>query len=523
MKKIILFSFLFLSLSTSLVYSQPQFEWVRNYHMQGKAAAMDSSGNVYIVGTIGNTTKLLKYNSSGNLIWQRYDSIRTSGMGICAAADKHGNVYFTAEDFLFRIATISYDSSGNRNWVRYYYDTLSTARAQAMAVDNAGNIYVAGYGRITARYNYLTIKYNPQGDTLWTAVYYNNYGGSSVNAICTDLQNNVYVTGWSLVSTPGGDYLTIKYNSNGIQQWLNMYDGPNHLGGDGESITVDKLGNSYVTGSIQYDINRTIIATIKYAPNGDSLWTRLFFPPFPHVFEYGNNLLLDSSLNLYVSGKGSDSTRPGGFLRTIKYDKYGNLVWTTSDTGANIPYSSTLDKYSNIYSTGATGHRFYNTEYNSFGNKIWSSYYPENNPPFGSWAGFKILLDNYDNLYIIGSSLDSSLIIKYGLLTNINKTSEIIDESYLLFQNYPNPFNPETKIRFNIPPLNPPLVKVGSGMVTLKIYDVTGKEITTLVNEQLQPGSYEITFDGSNLASGIYFYQLTTGEFIQTRKMILLK
>jgi hypothetical protein len=355
MKKIILFSILFLSLSTSIVYSQPQFEWVKNYPMRGRAAAMDSTGNVYVVGTIGNTTKLLKYNSSGNLIWQRFDSIRTSGMGICAAADKHGNVYFTAEDFLFRIATISYDSSGNRNWVRYYYDTLSTARAQAMAVDYAGNIYVAGYGRITARYNYLIIKYNPQGDTLWTSVYISpgSYGGSIAYSVCIDLQNNVFVTGTSINASPGGDYLTIKYNSIGIQQWVARYDGPNHFDDVAKGITVDRLGNSYITGSIEYDFNRTIIMTIKYAPNGDSLWTRLYFPPFPHVFEYGNNLLLDSSLNLFVSGQGSDSMLSSG-IRTIKYDKYGNLLWTNLDSDYIYqPYSSILDKYSNIYSTGS--------------------------------------------------------------------------------------------------------------------------------------------------------------------------
>jgi hypothetical protein len=60
-------------------------------------------------------------------------------------------------------------------------------------------------------------------------------------------------------------------------------------------------------------------------------------------------------------------------------------------------------------------------------------------------------------------------------------------------------------------------------MTTLKIFDILGKEIQTLVNEQLQPGTYEVTFDGSDLPSGIYFYKLTAGEFIKTNKMILLK
>jgi hypothetical protein len=484
--------------------------------MQGKAAAMDSTGNVYTVGYIGNTTIVLKYNSNGNLIWSRIDSIHAKGTGICAAADKYGNVYYTADDSLFRIATIKYDSSGIRKWIKYYYDTLSIARANAIAIDYAGNILVAGYGRITASYNYLTIKYNSQGDTLWTAVYYNNYGGSEVHAICTDLQNNVYVTGVSFVSTPGGVYLTIKYNSNGIRQWISMYDGPNHLGGNGKSITVDKLGNSYVTGSIDYDFNRTIITTIKYAPNGDSLWTRLYFPPFPHVFEYGNNLLLDSSLNLVVTGQGSDSMLSSG-IRTIKYDKYGNLLWTTLDSDYIYqPYSSILDKYNNIYSTGSAEYSIYSTEYNSSGIKIWSSHYPQPIPQYGAYFGYKLLLDNNNSLFLFGSSLDSSILIKYGLLTNIYQKIDITDTSYKLYQNFPNPFNPSTKIKFDIP-------SNVVGRTFLSVYDITGREIQTLVNEQLQPGVYEVTFSGSNLASGIYFYQLKAGDFIQTKRMVLIK
>jgi hypothetical protein len=454
------------------------------------------------------------------LIWSRIDSIHAKGTGICAAADKYGNVYYTAVDSLFRIATIKYDSSGIRKWIKYYYDTLSIARANAIAVDYEGNVCITGYGRKTYRYNYLTIKYNSQGDTLWTAIYNSpsTNGGSSAYAICIDLQNNVYVTGSSILNNTD-NYGTVKYNRNGVQQWVARYEGPNHIGGEGESISVDKYGYCYVTGITSYDYTKNVIGTIKYAPNGDSIWVRLYIPPFSDVYEFGNNQLLDSSLNVYVTGQGIDSSHSSRF-RIIKYDKYGDLLWTTLDSDyISKPYSSILDKYSNIYSTCATGNRFYNTEYNSFGNKIWSSYYPENNPPFGSWAGFKILLDNYDNLYIIGSSLDSSLIIKYGLLTNIFQTNETINISYKLYQNFPNPFNPTTNIKYEIL-----INKEGKGVVSLKIFDVLGKEIATLVNEKQSPGIYEMKFDGLNLPSGIYFYSLIAdGTRVDTKKLLLLK
>lgn len=96
---------------------------------------------------------------------------------------------------------------------------------------------------------------------------------------------------------------------------------------------------------------------------------------------------------------------------------------------------------------------------------------------------------------------------------NVDANSEIPKE-FALSQNYPNPFNPSATINFDIPKLS---------VVKLSIYDITGREIAVLVNEQLQPGSYNYKFDGSNFASGVYFYRLKAGDFVQVRKMVLIK
>jgi hypothetical protein len=97
-----------------------------------------------------------------------------------------------------------------------------------------------------------------------------------------------------------------------------------------------------------------------------------------------------------------------------------------------------------------------------------------------------------------------------------------IPADFQLYQNFPNPFNPTTKIRFDILS-GLPLGAYGNDKVVLKIFDISGREIATLVNDQLQPGTYEVTFDGSKLSSGIYFYQLRTGNFTATKKLVLLK
>jgi photosystem II stability/assembly factor-like uncharacterized protein len=106
-----------------------------------------------------------------------------------------------------------------------------------------------------------------------------------------------------------------------------------------------------------------------------------------------------------------------------------------------------------------------------------------------------------------------------GGITGILPKLSYIPEKFSLSQNYPNPFNPTTKIKFDISSEG----KSQKAKVKLVIYNILGKEIQTLVNEQLQPGTYEVTFDGSNLPSGVYFYQLSARNYTDTKKLILLK
>ena len=127
-----------------------------------------------------------------------------------------------------------------------------------------------------------------------------------------------------------------------------------------------------------------------------------------------------------------------------------------------------------------------------------------------------------NKIYAIETGSSSSIweISLPSKTTSINE-NKIIPLQFSLEQNYPNPFNPTTTIRFSIPNLDD--VYMHYLQTTLKVYDILGNEIRTLVNEKKQPGTYEIKFDGSNLSSSLYFYRLTLGEFNSTKKMILLK
>jgi hypothetical protein len=98
------------------------------------------------------------------------------------------------------------------------------------------------------------------------------------------------------------------------------------------------------------------------------------------------------------------------------------------------------------------------------------------------------------------------------MITDVENNG-ILLTSFVLAQNYPNPFNPTTTIKFQIP---------STSFVSLTVFDVLGREVVTLVNEEMRPGRYERLFDGSGLASGVYYYRLRSGNFVETKRVLLL-
>ncbi|MEW6506106.1 MAG: T9SS type A sorting domain-containing protein [Bacteroidota bacterium] len=121
-----------------------------------------------------------------------------------------------------------------------------------------------------------------------------------------------------------------------------------------------------------------------------------------------------------------------------------------------------------------------------------------------------------DSLFIFNNSNNKpieTIAVFHDILLDIDDNQEF-PTTYNLFQNYPNPFNPTTRIKYSIP---------NSEKVLLKVYDVLGREVETLLNKYETAGTHEIEFNGINLTSGLYFYKITSGNYSETRKMILLR
>jgi len=189
----------------------------------------------------------------------------------------------------------------------------------------------------------------------------------------------------------------------------------------------------------------------------------------------------------------SNSALPNNFINAIDEDSDGNL-WLATDEGFACLKNDTIISYSNLVNSPIIEVKVDNQ------NRVW----------LGELGDGRLLVFDGNNL---------------NAITDVSEEKNYSLEDFTLSQNYPNPFNPSTKIRYNIPSVILSSSKDDKVGVTLKVYDVLGNEVATLVNENQPTGIYEIEFNSSkyNLRSGIYFYKLVAGSFDQTRKMILLK
>jgi hypothetical protein len=190
-------------------------------------------------------------------------------------------------------------------------------------------------------------------------------------------------------------------------------------------------------------------------------------------------------------------------------DSLNGRLYDTIRTCPSIPYANSVCTDTSLY--------------NIFGNNYPSKKFIEFQGPGYSTIyvkGIGIVYSSYG--YSMNNSQDSlrGCVINgvlYGdtsTLVGIKQISSQVPNDFSLSQNYPNPFNPTTHFEFQI---------ADFGLVRLTVYDLLGKEIQTLVNEQFSPGTYEVDFDGSSLPSGVYYYKLETDSFTETKKMVLIK
>ena len=529
----------FLFLFSNNAISQVTQEWVSRYNGTAnfsdfpKKVIADRFGNVYVGGhsTQGNSSQdytIIKYNSNGVQQWISFYNGNVSGpdYGNSIAIDNSGNVYITGKSLYsgYDIVTVKYNTNGIQQWAAVYNGPLNGGEdANSVTVDEFGNVYVTGYSLASSNnIDFITIKYNSSGVQQWVRTY-NGPGHQYDEAkiISTDIAGYIYITGWSFGNGTGYDYCTIKYNSQGSQQWVARYNNSYNGIDEPNSMAVGNNGNVYVTGVSQGSGTNYDFATIKYNSAGDLQWVSRYNGT-GNFIDRANSLKIDSFGNVYVTGNSSGVNLASDYV-TIKYNAQGVQQWFSDYNGrandADVALDIVLDNLGNIYVTGysyssPTDEDITTVKYNNIGNQQWVIRY--NHSLYDE--GVSISIDNLNNIYVCGNSgtgMNADFAtIKYSQPIGIQIISSEIPEHFTLSQNYPNPFNPNTKIQFALPE---------AAFTKIVIFDLLGNEIETIVSEQLNAGSYETQWNAVNYPSGVYYYQLTAGDYKETKKMVLIK
>lgn len=282
--------------------------------------ALDNIGNVYVTGwSYGNliTSKDLlttvKYNSLGKRKWiftfDEKSNVITQPRHL--KCDDAGNVYVVggSADFsggAFDYSIVKIDSSGGLKWaVTYDGPVNENDIAECVAIDHEGNVYVTGVSTTSKKKGkevFATIKYSPLGEKKWEAIYsgptdkYQAYA----TRIDLDAKGNLYVGGGVKQSTKSENIALVKYDPNGVQQWVSIYTGPESYDKI-QDMVVAKSGNVYITGSSEGGSTDNDIITIKYDNTGNKSWEMRYNGP-KDGNDYGAAITIDKNETVYVTG-----------------------------------------------------------------------------------------------------------------------------------------------------------------------------------------------------------------------------
>jgi len=571
--------------TTALVFDRSSGVWSQIPLLNNKTRAMHSScivGNkLYVVGgSTSSDTKSLDMFDPNTGQWISKNPMPTErGLAACAAID--GKIYVIGgiQNYQYDgLKTVEVYDTNTGNWTQL--TDMPTKRWGCSAVVYNGKIYVFGGVTFFPTTVYSSIEvYDPQANTWNTTATLTPMPTARYCLTTCLLDSNIYAIGGWYHSSNGPIYDKVEVYNPESNEWYNetsipvalctpniVLDGKIYIYG-GTYTTHPNIGTSAIY-ELSYD---DIFAQQPYVDkpyarkNLDSVLFRTRFSNLynhqfePHLICANSDSTQMDSLSLFDDGLHGDSLINDGLYGTYILPRQTEDFFTLS--------VSTIDNQTNKY---------YNTpgrcKFTTAGPVILDSI------PFGVVPGFKFgfkpYLKNIGTVKIINtiklklSSNDSWINnitpaernysnmlpgqtvggtqiftvaydtanfrghfnLKFEIssddfiywiidATIIVNPTEVEHESlpllvYKLEQNYPNPFNPTTKISWQLPV---------SGWQTLKVYDVLGNEVATLVNEYRPAGSYEVEFDASNLSSGVYFYQLKAGSFIEAKKMILLR
>ncbi len=291
-----------------------------------------------------------------------------------------------------------------------------------------------------------------------------------------------------LPATNYNSYLPLKIGN----RWIYDCFGADYTGFSHDRVTITITDTTNFGGKKYYSYSKIVV----------HIWGNQVFNPGMFLFGGYAPIRIDS-----VNGNIS-------FLKPGSGCAYSINDVMTDSLNVNVADTVRIRCASNNYfylCTSTSGQRYFNLDY--FGQQRSRQYLD------GVGLNYSLYLIHISTTPTYSQNLVGRIIngIAYGdtnTLVTVSPIGNSIPISYNLFQNYPNPFNPTTKIKFDIP---------SNSFVSISIYNILGQQVSTLLNQQLEPGTYETDFDASSYPSGTYFYKLQAGDFVETKKMVLMK
>jgi hypothetical protein len=326
----------------------------------GGSVALDRNGNIYIAGSTGSfgagldDVLLLKYDTSGNLLWQKTWGGSNGDWGGAVAADTSGNVYVAGSTLSFTAGwrdalILKFDAAGtliwNRTWGGSSWDV-----AYDISVDNSGNIYVAAetysYGAAAA-----VLKFNSNGDFLWCRTWAGPATYDAAYSIELDNNGNIYLagTGW-FYPEDARKILLLKFDSYGNLLWTRYWSVSYRDEGSSKSI-VDSNGNIYLGGGTLFGAGDYDALVLKFDSNGNLIWSKAWGGS---GFEWTRGLSLGCDGSIYAVGE-TRSFGTGWDVFLLKYDDSGNLlsqkIW--GESGDQAAGSILIDGMGDIFLAGS--------------------------------------------------------------------------------------------------------------------------------------------------------------------------
>jgi len=386
-------------------------------------------------------------------------------------------------------------TNGGINWFQQYNPNDKELLAVRFINESTGWAVGGQFYYNPMNCDYMVIIKTTNGGTNWYVQLFSGSGHIFYD-LCVINSNTVYAT--NLGSNFGG-LVTEGYINTTTNGGINWYSIPNLEFGFGyKSIFFLNQNTGWAMG-FYASCTPPMYCRVLKTTNSGMNWSIINQDSSDFGFGHFGKIRFLDHLNGYLLSRGLKKTTDGGHN------------WETTDS---IVTPSARGYYFANKDTGwIVGHNSINRTDN--GGTNWSS---QNAPATATL--YSVYFLNKNTGWAVGSN-GTILKTTTGGITSVKQISTFVPKKSELLQNYPNPFNPVTTITYNIR---------SSGEIVLKVYDIKGREITTLVNENQTPGTYEVVFDATSLPSGVYFYKLKAmpdgrqaGEFVETRKMVVVK